>query len=128
MEWAHHSVFKIKKNYPPKGRWIVVDIYLDVKWQGIYLAALWTDTERVSCFSIYQISWIKIKKELFINKKRHLGTVCLYFNWQCFGDHFYTFVANSVRKFFYRPVNINNPNLSLSWYFLVQLIHFPLKF
>ena len=54
-------------NYPPKGRWIVVDIYWDMKRSGIYLA-LWTDPEGDSHFSIYQISWIKIKKELFVNK------------------------------------------------------------
>ena len=90
MEWAHHSVFKIENNYPPKGRWIVVDIYLDVKRQGIYLAALWTDTEGDSCFSIYQISWIKMKKELFVYIliDSALGII------------FYNFVGNSVIKFF----------------------------
>ena len=45
-------------NYPPKGRWIVVDIYRDVKRRGIYLP-LFTDPKGVSCFSIYQIRWIK---------------------------------------------------------------------
>ena len=34
---------------------------LDAKCQGIYLA-LFTDPEGDSCFSIYQISWIKMKK------------------------------------------------------------------
>ena len=34
---------------------------LDAKRQGIYLA-LFTDPEGDSCFSIYQISWIKMKK------------------------------------------------------------------
>ena len=59
-------------NYPRKGRWIVVgDIYRDAKRRGIY-QALWTDPEGDSCFSIYQISWIKIKKKLFVNKRHHL--------------------------------------------------------
>ena len=43
-------------NYPPKGRWIVVDIYQDAKHKGIH-PPLFTDPERVSCFSIYQIRW-----------------------------------------------------------------------
>ena len=57
-EWYY--VIEILYNYPPKGRWIVVDIYLDTKHQGIYLM-LWTDPERdfFSCFSIFQISWEK---------------------------------------------------------------------
>ena len=41
-------------NYPPKGRWIVVDIYRDAKRRGIY-PPLFTDPEGDSCFSIYQI-------------------------------------------------------------------------
>ena len=45
-------------NYPPKGRWIVVDIYRDAKHRGIY-PPLFTDPEGSSCFSIYQIRWIK---------------------------------------------------------------------
>ena len=45
-------------NYPPKGRWIVVDIYRGAKRRGIY-PPLFTDPEGDSCFSIYQISWIK---------------------------------------------------------------------
>ena len=49
-----------------------------------------------SCFSINQISWIKIKKELFVNKRRHLGRICLHFNGQCFGIIFSDFVTNSV--------------------------------
>jgi len=40
-------------NYPPKGRWIVVDIYRAAKRQGI-CPLLFTDP-----FSIYQIRWIK---------------------------------------------------------------------
>ena len=45
-------------NYPPKGRWIVVDIYRDAKRRGIY-PPLFTDPEGGSCFTIYQIRWIK---------------------------------------------------------------------
>ena len=45
-------------NYPPKGRWMVVDIYRDAKCRVIY-PLLFTDTEGDSCFSIYQIRWIK---------------------------------------------------------------------
>ena len=45
-------------NYLPKGRWIVVDIYRDAKLRGIY-PPLFTDPEEDSCFSIYQIRWIK---------------------------------------------------------------------
>ena len=51
-------------NYPPKGRWIAVDIYGDAKRRGIY-PPLFTDPEGDSCFSIYQITWIK--KCRFIN-------------------------------------------------------------
>ena len=35
-----------------------MDIYRDTKRQGIY-PPLFTDPERGSCFSIYQITWIK---------------------------------------------------------------------
>ena len=52
------TIIIIIYNYPPKGRWIVVDIYWDAKRQGIY-ASLFTDPEGYSCFSIYQISWLK---------------------------------------------------------------------
>ena len=76
-------------NYLPKGRWIQVYI-----WR--YELTLRGD----SCFSIYQISWIKMKKELFVNNRLHLVTVCLHGNWQCFGDHFLWFGWNSVRNFF----------------------------
>ena len=52
------SILRIIYNYPPKGRWIVVDIYRDAKRRGIY-PPLFTDPEGDSCFSIYQIRWIK---------------------------------------------------------------------
>ena len=41
-----------------------MDIYREAKRRGIYLP-LFTDAEGDSCFSIYQISWIKRKKQLF---------------------------------------------------------------
>jgi len=49
---------RIIYNYPPKGRWIVVDIYRDAKRRGIY-PLLFTNPEGDSCFSIYQIRWTK---------------------------------------------------------------------
>ena len=60
----HIFILWIIYNYPPKGRWIVVDIYWDAKSRGIY-PPLFTDPEGDSCFSIYQIRWIK--KCRFIN-------------------------------------------------------------
>ena len=62
----------------------MVDIYLDASRLGILLALL-TDPEGDSCFSIYQISWIKMKKVTFRKKKRHLvGT--LFTIYKHFGD------------------------------------------
>ena len=57
---ANYANWTILYNYPPKGRWIVVDIYRDAKHRGIY-PPLFTDPEVDSCFSIYQIRWIKIR-------------------------------------------------------------------
>ena len=45
---------------------MVVNIYRDAKRRGIY-PALFTDPEGDSCFSIYQISWIKMKKATSVN-------------------------------------------------------------
>ena len=102
-----HSMFSLGEvhrtwiyNYPLKGRWIMVGVYTKTqKHRGMYLV-LWTNPKGDSCFSIYHIIWIEIKKELFVNKRHHLVRVCLRFNWRCFRDHFLWFVANSVRKFF----------------------------
>ena len=69
----------------------------------------------------------KIKKETFCNKKCHLVRVCLVFNWQCFGKHFYDFVAISVGKCFSID-QWTSQILSFSWYLLVQLLHLPLQF
>ena len=51
-------IFLIVYDYPPKRRWIVVEIYRDAKRRDIY-PPLFTDPEGDSCFSIYQIRWIK---------------------------------------------------------------------
>ena len=44
----------------------MVDIERDAKRRGIYLA-LFTNPEGDSCFSIFQISWLKMKKVTFVN-------------------------------------------------------------
>ena len=62
FDYHAHFFPKIAYNYPPKGRWIVaVKKYRDAK--------LFTDPEGDSCFSIYQISWIKMKKKNFFKIK-----------------------------------------------------------
>ena len=72
---------------------------------------LWSEPDGDSCFSIYQISWIKINREVFVNKRHHLVRVCLHFNWQCFGDHSIQFCCKFSKKiFFYRPVINDKPN------------------
>ena len=64
-----------------------VVIYRDSKHRGIYLA-LSTDPEGDSCFSIYQISWIKMKKSnFFVNLKRHLEG-SFFYNLQTFRGFF----------------------------------------
>ena len=45
----------------------------DAKRRGIYLA-LFTDSEGDSCFSIYQISWIEMKKVTFCKLKTSLSS------------------------------------------------------
>ena len=53
----------------------MVDIEREAKRPGIYLA-LFTNPEGDSCFSIFQISWLKMKKVTFVNQKPHLvGTL-----------------------------------------------------
>ena len=85
-------------------------VYTETRSVGVLYLALRTDPEGDSCFSIYQISWIKIKKDLFANKRRHLEFV--YVSADCVSVIiFYDFVANSERSlFFYRPLNTNKPN------------------
>ena len=65
-------------NYPPKGEVNSSGyIYRDAKRRAIYLA-LFTHPERDSCFSIYQISWIKMKKITFCKLKTSLSRNFLY--------------------------------------------------
>ena len=86
--------------YLPKWRWILLGISRDAKRRGIYLT-LFTDPEGDSCFSIYQISWIKLKKVIFCKLKTSLSRNFVY-NLQTFRGfcqvHFYDFVANSAWK------------------------------
>ena len=70
----------------------------DAKCRGMYLA-LFTDPEGDSCFSIYQIGWIKNEKKVpFCKLKMSLNTNFFYYLqkfWGFFQVHFYDFVANS---------------------------------
>ena len=78
---------------------MVVDIYQDMRRQGIHLA-LFTDPEGDSCFSIYQISWIEMKKKVpFVHSNRHLivGTLLTLQTFRGFCQvHFYALVTNSA--------------------------------
>ena len=104
------------------------DICRDAKHRGVY-PALWTDPEGYSCFSIYQISWIKSKRNFFINKRRHSEFVYR-LNWQCFGDHFFIILLQIQWEIFFysNQSTLTSHILSLSWYLLVQLLHLPPKF
>ena len=89
-------------NKSPEGEVSSAVIYRDAKRRGIYLA-LRTDPEGDSCFSIYQINWIKIKKELFVHRRRHFVRVCLRtFQLTVFrGSFFLTILLQIQRKFFF---------------------------
>ena len=69
-----------------------IAVYRDAKRRGIYLP-FFTDPKGDSCFSIYQIRWITMKKvtSLSRNFDYNLQT----FRWFC-QVHFYDFVANSA--------------------------------
>jgi len=73
--WNNYSLqcWWIVYNYPPNGRSIVVDIYWDAKRRGIY-PPLFTDPEGNSCFSIYQIRWIKKRFFNFFFRNFHETT------------------------------------------------------
>ena len=118
---------EISYNYPQKGRWILVG-YRDAKRRGIYLA-LWNDPEGDSWFSIYQISWIKIKIKIFVNKRRQLDKVCLRFNSLCSWDHFLWFCCKFSKKIiFYLPVNTHKKKVRrFLGIFFVRLLHLSLK-
>ena len=87
-------------NYPPKGSWIVGDIL-----------ALSTDLKADRGFSIFQISWIKIKKELSLIKD---VTLLQLFTFQLtrFWGSFFLWLCCKFRKkfFFYRLVNTKKQN------------------
>ena len=74
--WWFLISFLIVYDYPPKGRWIVVDIYRDGKRRGIY-PPLFTDPEGDSCFRIYQIRWrdscFRIYQIRWIKKRRFIN-------------------------------------------------------
>ena len=75
-------------NYPPMGRWIVVDIYPDAKRRSIH-PPLFTDPEGYSCFSIYQIRWIK----------------------KCFFNFFFWNFRETTRHFSLRSQNSEYPRI-----------------
>ena len=94
-ELPGHETVAIPKNSVqlcPEGEVNSRDIYRDAKRRGIYLP-FFTDPKGDSCFSIYQIRWITMKKvtSLSRNFDYNLQT----FRWFC-QVHFYDFVANSA--------------------------------
>jgi len=94
----------------PEGEVNSAALYRDAKRQGIYLA-LWTDPKGDSCFCIYQISWIKIKKELFVNKRRQFVRVCLRtFQLRVFrGSFFLTILLQIQRENSFLPTSKQRP-------------------
>ena len=91
-----------------------VNIDRDAKRRGRYLA-LFTDPEGDSCFSIYQISWIKLKKSNVWKSKASLSRNFVY-NVQTFRGFFSTASLRFCRKFsmkiiFYLPVNTDKPKV-----------------
>ena len=91
-----------------------VNIDRDAKRRGRYLA-LFTDPEGGSCFSIYQISWIKLKKSNVWKSKTSLSRNFVY-NVQTFRGFFSTASLRFCRKFsmkiiFYLPVNTDKPKV-----------------
>ena len=67
----------------------------DSKRRGIFLAP-WTDPEGDNCFSC-----IKIKKELFVNKRRHFVRVCLSFQLTAFRGSFLMILLQIQREKFF---------------------------
>ena len=77
--------------------------------------ALFTDPEGDSCFSIYQINWIKTKKITFCDLKTSLSRNYVY-NLQTFRGycqvHYLRFCCKfSMKIIFYQPVNTDKPKL-----------------
>ena len=85
-----------------------------------------------SCFSIYQISWIKMKKSDFCKLKPSVNRNFVYHLHTFLGFcqvHFYDFVANSAWKSFSTfQSTLTSQRSSLSWYFFGRLLHLSLKF
>ena len=52
---GQNMLYSVFNNYPPKWRWLAVDIYRGTERQGKY-PMLVTDTEEDNCFSICPIS------------------------------------------------------------------------
>ena len=91
-----------------------VNMDRDAKRWGRYLA-LFTDPEGDSCFSIYQISWIKLKKPNVWKSKTSLSRNFVY-NVQTFRGFFSSASLRFCRKFsmkiiFYLPVNTDKPKV-----------------
>jgi len=84
ISWRSHSLKKwvqimmispvyilcIICNYPPKGRWIVVDIYWDAKRQSLFLA-LWTDPVGDNCILFTKCRLLKQCRFLSLNLKQY---------------------------------------------------------
>ena len=81
----------------PKG-----EVNSGAKRRGIYLA-LFTDPEGDSCFSIYQISWIKMKKVTFWKLKTSLSRNLIY-NLQTFLV-FWRFCCKFSMKIYFVPTS-----------------------
>ena len=76
LEYLQNDVYRIQLS--PKGE-VNSGGYVcwDTKHWGVYLP-LFTDPEGDSCFSIYQISWIKLKKVTFCQLKKSLSRNFVY--------------------------------------------------
>ena len=83
------------------------DIYREPKRRGIYLAPF-TNPEGDSCFSIYQISWIKIKKGIFSKLEKSL-TRKLVLQFTNISGIFVKY----IKIIFYLQVNTDKPKIIL---------------
>ena len=100
IERARASAGKLDNRYHSTTGFRTISRRVGELRRGICLA-LFTNPEGDSCFSIYQSSWIKIKKELFVNfnLKRLVGTLFTLQTFRGFCQmHFYDFIADSARK------------------------------
>ena len=80
--------------------------------RGIYLG-LFTDPEGDSCFSIYQIIWVKMKKVTLCKLKTSLSRNLVYnlqtFRGFCQMQFLQFYCKFSVKIIFYLPVNTDKP-------------------